>query len=68
MKTVSSKLILTLVCRINQQEESLEAGRPVGKLLAMMQAESDKNLTRVVAVGATERKTGTRDTLGRETI
>ena len=65
MKTVASKLILTVVCRINQRHESLEAERLVGRLLAMIQAGNDKNPTRMVSV-ATGRKTGTRAALGRK--
>lgn len=57
MKTVSSKLMLTFVRRINQRDESLEARRPVMEWLAMIQTENDKNLTRVVM--ATERRTET---------
>lgn len=67
MKTVASKRILTAVCRINQRHESLEAGRPVGRLLAMIQAGNDKNLTRMVLV-APGRKTGPRAALGRKRL
>lgn len=64
VKTVSGKLVVTVVCRINQRDEGLET-QTSRKPLAMIQ-EGNKNLTRVVV--ATERKTGTRDTLERETI
>lgn len=66
IKTVSSKLILTVVYRINQRDEILEAPRQIRKRLAMIQAGNDKKLMRIVV--AMERRTGTRDLLGRGTF
>lgn len=73
MKTVASKLLLTacvvtVVRRINPKDKSLEAGRPVGRLSARIQAGNDKTLTREGVVVATGRQAGTGATLGGETV